>query len=166
MRIIYFGLGTNLGDRIKNLHDAIDKLKTIGNIERISSIYETKAWGGVVQPDYLNACVKMKLFEEMAPIEILRTIKNFEHELGRIASERWGARKIDIDILLSGDEVYHSEELDIPHIMLPKRLFVLVPLSEILPSSWKHPVNGKTVKEMIATLSYEAQPMKYDVYKD
>ena len=153
MRTVYFGLGTNLGDRFQNLCDALAKLRTFCKIERTSSIYETHAWGGVPQPDYLNACVCAEISDEMTPIEILRTIKNFEHELGRIESVRWGARKIDIDILLIDDEIDHSEELNIPHIMLPERLFVLEPLRDILPSDWRHPENGKSVKEMIDALN-------------
>ena len=159
---MYFGLGSNLGDRLQNLRNALEKLKALGKIEAVSSIYETKAWGGVPQPDYLNACVKVNAFDTIAPHELLRTVKGFERELGRMPSVRWGERKIDIDILSIDDMIYHSEELDIPHIMMPQRLFVLIPLSEILPLNWKHPVNGKTVHEMIACISDESSPVKLD----
>ena len=159
---VYFGLGSNLGNRLQNLRDAIAKLRTLGKIEAVSSVYETLAWGGVPQPDYLNACVKVKSDMRIAPPELLRTVKDFERELGRVPSVRWGERLIDIDILLIGGMIYHSEELDIPHIMMSQRLFVLVPLSEILPQNWKHPLNEKSVCEMIELLSDESSPVKID----
>ena len=159
---VYFGLGSNLGDRLVNLRNALEKLRTLGKIEAVSSVYETLAWGGVPQPDYLNACVKVEAAETIVPHALLRTVKTFEQELGRVPSVRWGERKIDIDILLIDDMIYHSEEMDIPHIMIPQRLFVLVPLSEILSPEWLHPVNGKSVHEMIELLSDESSPVKID----
>ena len=160
MSSVYFGLGSNLGDRLQNLRDALDKLRTLGSVESVSNVYETPAWGGVPQPDYLNACVKIECEDRVSPIELLRTVKGFEAELGRKPSVRWGARKIDIDILLIDDEVYHSEELDIPHERIPERMFVLVPLSEIVSPEWKHPMNGKTMREMMECLSDESWPVR------
>ncbi len=152
---IYFGLGSNLGDRLKNLRDALEKIKSLGKITSVSGIYETKAWGGVVQPDFLNACAKVERENFIEPLEILRAVKNFENELGREKSVRWGPRKIDIDILLIDDIVYKSSVLNVPHISLPERLFVLVPLKDILPSAWRHPENKKTLQEMIEALPPE-----------
>ena len=145
---IYFGLGSNLGDRLKNLESAVEKLKTLGRVEKISSIYETKPWGGVEQPDFLNSCVKLERENFIAPLDLLKIIKNFEIELGRVKNIRWGARKIDIDILLIDDLIFKSEELIIPHINLPNRLFVIEPLSEILPPDWRHPVSGLSIDEI------------------
>ena len=149
---IYFGLGSNLGDRLKNINDAVAKLKTIGNVIVMSKIYETQPWGGVEQPDFLNACIKVESKDFIEPLELLKIIKNFENELGRVKSVRWGARKIDIDILLIDDIIYKSPELNIPHVNLPNRLFVLEPLSEILPSEWRHPETNLSVEEMIKFL--------------
>ncbi|MBQ7068071.1 MAG: 2-amino-4-hydroxy-6-hydroxymethyldihydropteridine diphosphokinase [Synergistaceae bacterium] len=157
---IYFGLGTNLGNRLENLSNAVEKLKLIGEITNSSNIYETEAWGGVPQPDYLNMCVKVKTEKFIEPLEILKTVKNFEVELGREKNIRWGARKIDIDILLVDDVIYKSEELNIPHINIPDRLFVLVPLREILPDEWRHPENNMKVDEMIENLKNEKYPVK------
>ncbi len=145
---IYFGLGSNLGDRLKNINDAVEKLKFFGNVVSMSKIYETKPWGGIEQPDFLNACVKIERENFIEPLEILRVIKNFEVELGRVKSVRWGARKIDIDILLIDDMIYKSPELNIPHVSLPERLFVLDPLGDILPPGWRHPENKKSLEEM------------------
>ena len=152
---IYFGLGSNLGDRLKNLNDAVEKLKSVGTIKKISRVYETKAWGGIEQPNFLNACLEVERENFIEPIELLRIIKNFEAELGRIPSVRWGARKIDIDILLIDEIIYKSPELNIPHIYLPERLFVLIPLSDIIAPEWRHPENKKTVQEMINGLPNE-----------
>ena len=148
--LIYFGLGSNLGDKLENLRAAVEKLKTLGEIKRASSVYETEPWGGVEQPDYLNACVLIECTNEnITPLEILRAVKSFEVELGRVPSIRWGERKIDIDILLIDDVIYKSPELNIPHISIPDRLFVLVPLEEILPTEWRHPENHKSIQAMI-----------------
>lgn len=155
---IYFGLGSNLGDRQGNLRDALAKLETLGKIERVSSVWETPAWGGVPQPDYLNACVMLE--GDVPPLELLRRVKSFEAELGRVPSVRWGERKIDIDVLLMGDMVFHSEELDVPHIRIPERKFVLVPLGEIVPEGWVHPANGKSVNEMLEELADEGEPVR------
>ena len=80
--------------------------------------------------------------------------------MGRVESVRWGARKIDIDILLIDDMILHSQDLDIPHVRIPERLFVLVPLSQILPENWRHPENGMTVNEMIAGVEGEEWPLR------
>lgn len=159
--IIYFGLGSNLGNRLQNLRDGLEKLKTLGKIISCSNVYNTSAWGGIEQPDYLNACVKLEAENNnIKPLEILKAIKTFENEIGRIQSVHWGARKIDIDILLVDDMIYKSEELNIPHVYMPERLFVLVPLKDILPENWKHPENGLKVCEMISRLKNEAYPVR------
>ncbi len=156
---IYFGLGSNLGDRLQNLRNALKKLSALGKIESVSRVYESPAWGGVPQPDYLNACAKLFTSENAAPLELLRSVKAFESELGRVPSVRWGERLIDIDILLVDGMVYHAPELDIPHVRIPARMFVLVPLRDILPEDWRHPLNGKTLAEMIAALDGEDMPL-------
>ena len=158
---IYFGLGSNLCDRLTNLRNAVQKLSTLGNIIKASNVYETKAWGGIEQPDYFNACILIESKTSLTPHEILTQIKTFESQLGRVPSVRWGARKIDIDILLIDEIIYNSPDLVIPHVNLHNRLFVLVPLSEILPEKWTHPQNNKNVHEMINSLrDKESWPTK------
>ena len=157
---IFFGLGSNIGDRLQNLRNALNKLSTLGKIEGVSNVYQTPPWGGVPQPDYLNACAKLQT-PLLSPLQLLKTVKSFEAELGRVPSVRWGERLIDIDILLIDDMVYHSPELDIPHVRIPERMFVLVPLNDILPENWQHPVNGKTISEMIADLHGEDMPVLF-----
>lgn len=156
---IYFGLGSNLGDRLGNLRSALWKLNTFGEVMKYSDVYETVAWGGVPQPNYLNACVMVEMVRRN-PDDILADVKRFELELGRVPSVRWGARKIDIDILLMDDDVYRSEMLNVPHISIPERLFVLVPLREIVPEDWRHPENSMSIDEMIVRLKGELYPVK------
>ena len=148
--LIYFGLGSNLYNRLMNLRDALSCLESLGHVIKTSSVYATPAWGGVEQPDYLNACAVVEA-SPCSPVELLAKVKAFESKLGRVKSVRWGERKIDIDILLIGDMIYSSSnpELNIPHVSLPERLFVLVPLSELLSQDWRHPINHKTLSEMI-----------------
>ena len=157
---IYFALGSNLGDRLQNLRNAVNKLRTIGNITACSDVYASEAWGGVQQPDYLNACVKVETIRDIDPLELLRTIKRFELELGRMPSVRWGARKIDIDILMIDGLIYQTEELNIPHISMCDRLFVLVPLCDILPEEYRHPTNDMTIRDMIRRLEGETLPVR------
>lgn len=157
---MYFALGSNLGNRLQNLRDAVNRLATFGHVSAKSSVYSTEPWGGISQPDYLNACVKIESTSKIEPHEILKAVKNFEREIGRVDSVRWGARKIDIDILLMGDVIVETEELTIPHARIPERLFVLVPLSEIVPEDWRHPVNGKSIREMMSEIDGEAWPLR------
>lgn len=158
--ITYFGLGSNLGNRLQNLRDAMANLQSLGKIIDTSDVFATPAWGGVAQPDYLNACVKIECNENLTPTEILRRVKNFETELGRVKSIRWGPRKIDIDILLIDEIIYKSPELIIPHMNLHERLFVLVPLSQVIPENWRYHENHKTVQEMIHSLAHEIYPLR------
>ena len=157
---IYFSLGSNLGNRLQNLRAARDMLTQFGHVEKSSDVFSTAPWGGVEQPDYLNACVKIESPISYEPVEILKAVKKFEREIGRVESVRWGARKIDIDILMMDDIVYHSQDLDIPHVRIPERLFVLVPLSQIVPEDWRHPENGLTVREMMGRIEGESWPLR------
>lgn len=157
---IYFGLGSNLGNRLENLREAFEKLKFFGEIIKASDVYESEAWGGIIQPNYLNACVSVENEKNLEPLEILRVIKNFEVEIGRVKNIRWGSRKIDIDILLIDNLIYKNPELNIPHINLHERMFVLVPLKNLLPPEWRHPENNKSIDEMIKALKNEEYPLR------
>ena len=161
---IYFGLGSNLGNRLENMREAVERLKFFGEIIKSSDVYESEAWGGIIQPNFLNACVSVESEKNLEPLEILRVIKNFEVEIGRVKNIRWGARKIDIDILLIDDLIYKNSELNIPHINLHERMFVLVPLKELLPTEWRHPENHKTIDEMIEALKNEKYPLRVTAF--
>lgn len=132
--IYYIGLGGNLGERTENLRAAIEHIKKIRGVEllRVSSFYETAAWGITNQPDFLNAAVKISA--ELKPLELLDELQRIELELGRVRLERWGARTIDLDILLIDGLEINSPRLTVPHKFLYERDFALVPLMEILPA--------------------------------
>ena len=145
MSDVYLGLGTNLGNRIKNMDRTIAGLEAKVIIGSVSPIYETAAWGIEDQPDFLNLCVAGET--SLSPWELLHFVKDLEIEIGRVASVRWGPRLIDIDILFFGDLVMDEPGLTIPHKGLPNRATVLIPLADIAPEL-RHPVSNKTVAEL------------------
>jgi dihydropteroate synthase/2-amino-4-hydroxy-6-hydroxymethyldihydropteridine diphosphokinase len=126
---IHLSLGSNLGQRQKNLQRAIDALGEVMAVEAISSIYETAPWGFIEQPDFLNICISGKTF--LRPDQFLSASKEIEEKVGRQPSRHWGPRLIDIDLLYYERLVIHEEELTIPHPGLTERAFVLKPLAEI-----------------------------------
>ncbi|MBR1646637.1 MAG: 2-amino-4-hydroxy-6-hydroxymethyldihydropteridine diphosphokinase [Selenomonadaceae bacterium] len=131
--IFYVGLGGNLGEREKILRRAIECVKKIPTVKllRVSSFYETEPWGVTNQPKFLNAAIKIST--ELEPLNLLDELQRIESELGRIRREHWGARTIDLDILLADHEI-SCERLTVPHKFLFERDFALVPLKEIFPS--------------------------------
>ena len=158
---IALGLGSNLGNRLKNLRDAVICLSKILNIKAKSFVYETEPWGVLDQPKFLNACVLCEA-ESIEPVELLNAVKAIERELGREANIRWGARKIDIDILFIDDLIINLEDLKIPHENLHNREFVLVPLCDVAPN-WVHPVMNKSIRELkleLLNLNKTSQPLK------
>jgi 2-amino-4-hydroxy-6-hydroxymethyldihydropteridine diphosphokinase len=145
----YLSLGSNLGDRASNLRDAIAHLGTIGAVTAISSLYETEPVEVVDQSWFLNCVVAIET--ELAPEELLRSLLAIERSMGRQRLSQKGPRKIDIDIVLYGDEVIGRKELKIPHPAMHHRRFVLEPLAEIASEAC-HPLLHKTAREMLASL--------------
>lgn len=139
-------LSSNLGDRLKNLKNAVLELRPQVKILSESMIYQTPPWGYTEQPDFLNqvlyTCTKLN------PFDLLTLVKEIERLLGREATFRYGPRLIDIDILFYEDWVIQSPTLTIPHPRLHERAFVLVPLEDLAPDL-VHPVIGKTVRKML-----------------
>lgn len=143
---VYLGLGSNLGDRELNLARGRDLLKTRGlRLTRCSSLYLTEPVGGPAQPWFLNQVVEGET--ELAPPALLAICLDVERELLRVRTQKDGPRTLDIDLLLYGDTVLHSDTLTLPHPRLVERLFVLVPLCEIAPEV-RHPVSGQSAVEM------------------
>ena len=136
---IYLGLGSSLGDRTANLRAALERLQSSERstvVTGIASIYESphlglKAEDAQTYPAHLNTVVRLQTGLE--PQELLALITEIENALGRIRSERWGPRSIDIDILIYGDKCVSCRELTIPHPHIASRAFVLVPLNELDP---------------------------------
>ena len=129
---VYLSLGSNLGDRIQHLHDAQNELeKEVGEISAISQIFENPPCGFDAEQDFLNMCVKLST--DHSPSDLLKAVKRIEKQLGRLETKQKGysSRCIDIDIILCGNTVLHSEKLTIPHPHFRKRMFVLKPLKDI-----------------------------------
>ncbi len=147
--IVYLGLGANLGDRVKNLRIAIERIKNLSNVKllRVSSFYETAAWGVTNQPDFINAAVKIKT--SLAPLELLDELQKIETEIETVRHEHWAARLIDIDILLIDGLKINSEHLIVPHKFLYERDFAMIPLAEISPIKFN--LRGDKVKKIFGS---------------
>ncbi|WP_019038614.1 2-amino-4-hydroxy-6-hydroxymethyldihydropteridine diphosphokinase [Psychroflexus tropicus] len=143
----YIALGSNQGNRIKYLQDAIDEIyKAIGDVTKVSKIYSTPAWG-FEGDDFLNAAIQVET--RFSAETTLKKLLNIELELGRIRKKKLGyeARPIDLDILFYGEETISTERLTIPHPELSKRNFVLFPLSDIAPDLL-HSSLGKKIQDL------------------
>jgi 2-amino-4-hydroxy-6-hydroxymethyldihydropteridine diphosphokinase len=156
---VFIALGTNLGDRLKTLQEAIAQLPPRVMPRSTSSIYQTAPWGYSDQPDYLNQVIEAET--ELEPLPLLKYLKKLERKLGRRPTFRYGPRVIDMDILFYDDLVLETPELVIPHPRLHERDFVLVPLADLAPNK-AHPVLGKTVEE----LKDQAGRGRVDIYNE
>lgn len=145
---VFLLLGTNMGDRHKNLAAAQQAIHPkIGWINKASSVYETAAWGKSDQPSFYNQVIEIET--SLSPQKVLDELLSIEESMGRKRIEKWGARIIDIDILFYGDETIETERLSIPHPQLASRRFALAPLNEIAPML-KHPIFAKQISELLA----------------
>jgi len=130
--ILYLSLGSNQGDSLEYLLQAIIALRQKGiQIKAISGVYQTAAVGYTEQADFLNMVVGGET--RLNPAETLRVCQEIEHELGRVRTIHWGPRTLDLDILFFGERQVEDEQLQIPHPRLRERAFVLIPLQEIAP---------------------------------
>jgi 2-amino-4-hydroxy-6-hydroxymethyldihydropteridine diphosphokinase len=132
LAVARIGLGSNVGDSEAAIGRAFDALAGLGDVLARSSLYRTKAWGVVDQPDFLNAAALLET--DLAPRALLGALKAIESELGRLPTYRWGPRAIDLDILAYGDVRIDEPDLIVPHERLFERAFALAPLAEIDPS--------------------------------
>jgi len=145
----FLGFGTNVGDRKKNLAQALTILNDRPDLTvlRTSSIYETEPWGLADQSMFLNMVAEIATF--IPPGELLARVKKVEQDMGRKVGPRFGPRIIDIDILLLEDQVVDEPDLNVPHVSLHERAFILVPLAELAPEL-VHPVFGVTIATLAA----------------
>ena len=143
-RITYLSLGSNQGNKLENLQNAVDAIADqIGAIQRISSLYKTASWGYDGE-DFFNCCIKVSTY--LQPDVLMQKLINIEESLGRVRtnSENYIDRTIDLDILLFDDEIIFSKTTTIPHPRMLERKFVMVPLSEIARNTI-HPVEKKQI---------------------
>lgn len=155
--MIILALGTNIEPREQYLKDALEKIEE-NNLKIIleSSIYETPAWGGVADQDFLNMCIEVET--ALDAYKLLDTIQKIELELGRVRKEHWGNRTIDIDIITFDDLVFNDDRLIVPHKYIHDRNFVLAPLVEMYDSI---EIAGKNIKESLEKIT---EPIS--VYKE
>ena len=130
-----------MGNRLDNLRRAVALIKPLGEITKRSMVYETPPWGIEAQPRFLNACVLLET--AVQPNFLLDKLKEIEQSVGRVESEHWGPREIDIDILTYGEDVINDAGLTVPHPLMRERAFVLFPLSEIAPEMKIAPDNSE-----------------------
>jgi 2-amino-4-hydroxy-6-hydroxymethyldihydropteridine diphosphokinase len=138
----HLGLGSNLGDRLAFLRGAVAGLRATDGISvaAVSRVFETAPVGGPEQGAYLNAVVAVDT--ELSAAQLLAVAHRLEDGAGRVRDVRWGARTLDVDVLLVGDERVDTPELTVPHPRLAERGFVLAPLADVAPGLVTVPDGG------------------------
>ena len=143
----YIGIGSNMGDRMKYINEAVKQMKQEDDLRLIcvSDLAETEPYGYTEQDKFINGCIGIDTLK--TPEELLEYLQGLENNAGRERIVHWGPRTLDLDILLYDDIVIHGDHLTIPHPEIPKRSFVLEPLVQIAPYE-RHPVLNKTILEL------------------
>lgn len=146
--IAYIGIGSNLGDKVGQCEKAITEILKADQNKLLakSSFFKTSPLGYTTQDWFVNAAIKIET--ELKPLQLLRTLKGIECQLGREGTFRWGPRTIDLDILFFDERQIRTQELQIPHPLLQERQFVLIPLAEI-DRDLIHPVLKKSIGELL-----------------
>lgn len=161
MNKVFLLIGGNMGDRLQNLHQAIDLLAaSCGPVLQQSAVYETAAWGKTDQAAFLNQAIVLST--ALSPQELITTILSVEEKMGRLRMEKFGPRVIDIDIMFYDEAIIHEPNLIIPHPELQNRRFALVPMTEIAPRM-VHPVLNKTLEQLLLECKDELPVIKFEM---
>ena len=131
MAKVIIAVGSNKGDRLTFIKEALKKIDELGQISAVASLYQSSAYGFTNQSDFYNSVIVLKT--DMAPKQLLIELKKIEKQVGRIENFRWGPREIDLDIILYNQRQLNYKGLTIPHPDFHNRIFVLQPLAEIEP---------------------------------
>jgi len=152
MSRIFIGLGSNLGDRAKYLHQALSELENLPQttVKNFSSVYETEPVGVKGQPKFLNMVAEVDSM--LRPDDLIHELKEIEQHVGRTFREHWGPREIDLDLLYYGGEMLNETSLHVPHPEISNRRFVLVPLKEIA-AEFQDPLRHLSVEELLQRCS-------------
>ncbi|MDQ3021420.1 MAG: 2-amino-4-hydroxy-6-hydroxymethyldihydropteridine diphosphokinase [Bacteroidota bacterium] len=156
----YLGLGSNVGERISFIENAVLEIGKIKDtvIIKSSAIYETEPWGNIKQDDYLNSVIEIET--RLKAEALLMELKNIEKRLGRIDNKRWSEREIDIDLLFYGEEIIENDLIKLPHRQIENRRFVLIPMNEIA-QCFIHPVFKKTISQLLNDTKDELNVVRY-----
>lgn len=143
MNTVFIGLGSNLDEPLFQLKKSINNLKQLEAIDvvNVSSFYRSDPMGPQDQPDYINAVAELST--SLSAEQLLDVLQEIENNQGRIRKQRWGARTLDLDILLFSDKVINSERLTVPHKGISERNFVLYPLNDLVDEDFEIPNLGK-----------------------
>ena len=149
MNTVFIGLGSNLDEPLLQIKSAVASLKEINDTKFISlsSNYRSAPMGPQDQPDYINAVAKVDT--NLSAENFLDELQNIENKQGRVRKQHWGARTLDLDILLYSNEVISTERLTVPHIGISERNFVLLPLNDLVDDDFEIPSVGK-ISELLA----------------
>jgi 2-amino-4-hydroxy-6-hydroxymethyldihydropteridine diphosphokinase len=151
------GLGSNIGDRVGNIEEAIERLTADGTITVVarSRFYRTAPWGVTDQDWFVNACIAVRT--NVSPHELLHRCQAVENDMARVRTRRWGPRNIDVDVLTYRDVKLDEPDLIVPHPRIAERAFVLVPLKDVAPEL---KIAGASLDELLSKLdASDVQPL-------
>jgi 2-amino-4-hydroxy-6-hydroxymethyldihydropteridine diphosphokinase len=159
MKTVYIGIGSNMGDPLKNCNDSVKRIVELENckIISVSSFYLTEPFGMTEQDWYINGAVSLET--GLSAFDLINKLSEMEASMGRVRKIKWGPRVIDLDILLFGHDIIDSERLMVPHPLMHLRRFVLAPMAELAPDLI-HPVIGKSMTELLRSIPEDNQIIK------
>lgn len=160
MKNVYIGIGSNLGDPRKNCLEAIDRIGKISkcSILRVSNLYRTEPVGVEYREWFINGVIALSA--GLSPRDLLDRLFAIESDMGRVRKcGQWAPRVIDLDILLFGRDIIDEDKLSIPHPLMHKRRFVLIPMLDLAPDL-EHPLMGKSMSELLRAIPEDGQIVK------